>query len=45
MVAIKIDRFVKRYGIVQVVHDISFDIAEGEFMNAKASLTMFLWVG
>jgi multiple sugar transport system ATP-binding protein len=32
MVAIKIDRFVKRYGIVQVVHDISFDIAEGEFL-------------
>ena len=32
MVAINIDRFVKRYGSVQVVHDISFDIAEGEFL-------------
>ena len=26
MVAINIDRFVKRYGAVEVVHDISFDI-------------------
>ena len=32
MVAINIDRFVKRYGSVQVVHDISFDIEEGEFL-------------
>ena len=32
MVAINIDRFVKRYGSVEVVHDISFDIKEGEFL-------------
>ncbi|RYE09638.1 MAG: sn-glycerol-3-phosphate ABC transporter ATP-binding protein UgpC [Hyphomicrobiales bacterium] len=32
MVAIDIDRFVKRYGPVEVVHDISFDIKEGEFL-------------
>jgi multiple sugar transport system ATP-binding protein len=32
MVAINIDRFVKRYGAVEVVHDISFDIKEGEFL-------------
>jgi multiple sugar transport system ATP-binding protein len=32
MVAINIDRFVKRYGSVEVVHDISFDIEEGEFL-------------
>jgi multiple sugar transport system ATP-binding protein len=32
MVAISIDRFVKRYGTLEVVHDISFDIAEGEFL-------------
>jgi multiple sugar transport system ATP-binding protein len=32
MVAINVDRFVKRYGSVEVVHDISFDIEEGEFL-------------
>ena len=32
MAAINIDRFVKRYGNVEVVHDISFDIEEGEFL-------------
>ena len=32
MVAINIDRFVKRYGNFEVVHDISFDIKEGEFL-------------
>jgi ABC-type sugar transport system ATPase subunit len=32
MVAIDIDRFVKRYGSVEVVHDISFGIEEGEFL-------------
>jgi multiple sugar transport system ATP-binding protein len=32
MVAITVDRFVKRYGSVEVVHDISFDIEEGEFL-------------
>src|SRR5687768_15695152 len=32
MVAIAVDRFVKRYGSVEVVHDISFDIEEGEFL-------------
>jgi multiple sugar transport system ATP-binding protein len=32
MVAINIDRFVKRYGSVEVVHDISFGIEEGEFL-------------
>jgi ABC-type sugar transport systems, ATPase components len=32
MVAINIDRFVKRYGALEVVHDISFDIEEGEFL-------------
>ncbi len=32
MGAINVDRFVKRYGSVEVVHDISFDIGEGEFL-------------
>lgn len=32
MGAINVDRFVKRYGSVEVVHDISFDIEEGEFL-------------
>ena len=32
MAAISVDRFVKRYGNLEVVHDISFDIEEGEFL-------------
>jgi multiple sugar transport system ATP-binding protein len=32
MAAINVDRFVKRYGTVEVVHDISFDIEDGEFL-------------
>ena len=32
MAAIDLDRFVKRYGSVQVVYDISFGIEEGEFL-------------